>query len=88
VRQDDFAKHDLIELPVKKSDKRAAGFIRKHGKHCAEIDAIPPTVLRDRVRGAILSHIDTGAWERLRAVEAAEQETLAKVVKRGFKVAG
>jgi hypothetical protein len=88
VREEDFVDHDLIELPVKKTDKRAAGFIKKHGRRCAEIDAIPPTVLRERVRDAIVSHIDTEAWENLSAVEALEQETLEKVVKRGFKVAG
>ena len=76
----DFTAHDLIRLPVKETDKRAAGFIERHGTACAEIDAIPPTELRRRVEEAINSHIDVDQWNRLIAVERAEQETLDRMV--------
>jgi hypothetical protein len=82
VRTVDFQEHDLIELPVKHSDARAAGFVNEHGHRCAEIDAIPPTELRRRVEAAIVSHIDPQAWERLKVVEAAEQQTLNTFVKK------
>jgi hypothetical protein len=78
----DFDEHDLIRLPVKTSDKRAAGFIRLHGTACAEIDAIAPTELRRRVEAAVNEHIDVDEWNRLLAVERAEQETLNRMVKR------
>jgi hypothetical protein len=75
----DFGDHDLIELPVKPSDMRAAGFLKDHGERCAEIDAIPPTELRRRVTDAIERHIDQRRWRRLQRVEAAEQETINRV---------
>lgn len=76
VTDDDFAGFGLIELPVKKTDRRAKGFISQHGDACAEIDALPPTELRRRVREAIESHIDGDQWNRLQSVEEAERDTL------------
>jgi hypothetical protein len=79
VTEADFADHSLIRLPVKQADRRAAGFIRQYGTACAEIDALPPTELRQRVEGAINSHIDAKRWNRLVTVEEAERETLLQV---------
>jgi hypothetical protein len=76
VRAEDFEGHGLIELPVKMKDQRARGFIGRHGRRCAEVDALPPTELRRRVREAIVAHIDTPRWERLQETERLEQETL------------
>ncbi len=76
----DFDLHDLIRLPVKQADKRASGFVDRYGDYCAEVDALPPTELRRRVEQAIISHIDADRWEKLRTVEAAEQETLEMIV--------
>ena len=52
---------------------------------CAEVDALPPIELRRRVQEAIESHIDQERWKRLQAVEEAEKQTLAKVMKRWGK---
>jgi hypothetical protein len=87
VTEGDFAAHDLVRLPVKQADKRAAGFIRRYGTACAEIDAIPPTELRRRVTEAIDSHIDVERWNRLLTVEEAERDTLRQVVE-GLDKAG
>ena len=62
VVEDDFDEHDLIELPVKATDNRARTFWEEHGERCAEVDALPPTELRRRVREAIESHIDQDRW--------------------------
>jgi hypothetical protein len=80
VTEEDFQAHDLIRLPVKTLDKRAAGFVRTYGTSCAEIDALPPSELRQRVTDAIDSHIDVERWNRLLKVEQAERETLAHFV--------
>lgn len=76
VREEDFSSHGLIRLPVKTKDKRAKGFLNVYGNRCAEIDALPPTELRNRVREAILSHVDHAAWERLQNIERLEQESI------------
>ena len=80
VTAQDFADHDLIRLPVKRADNRAAGFIKQYGTACAEIDAIPPSELRRRVEDAIVGHIDADRWEALQVVEQAERETLQTLV--------
>ena len=59
---EDFGLHDLIRLPVKSKDKRSAGFIRECGRDCAEVDALPATEVRRRVKVAIESHIDMERW--------------------------
>jgi hypothetical protein len=82
VVEQDFSEFKLIELPVKKSDKRAARFLDDYGSRCAEVDAIPPSELRRRVQEAIESHIHAERWSRLREVERLEQETLETIVQK------
>lgn len=82
VNAEDFGAFDLLELTTKATDKRAAEFIRQHGDRCAELDAIPATELRRRIREAITWHIPSGEWERLQAVEAAEKTSLNRFFER------
>jgi hypothetical protein len=86
VRAEDFDELDLLPLDVKASDTRARSFRRSHGERCAEIDAIPPTELRARVRQAITQHIDQFRWARLKRVEQIEKETLTSIVSQLEKV--
>lgn len=74
VNIDDFEKFDLFPLEPKKSDRRYAKFVATHGDQCAELDALPATELRRRVRDAIEGHIPSGEWERLQELEELEQE--------------
>lgn len=76
VVSEDFKDHNLIRLPVKQSDNRSKAFIAAHGRYGAEVDALPPSVLRERVREAIDSHVDVDAWNRLLQVEELEKKTL------------
>jgi hypothetical protein len=82
VREADFEEHGIIALPAKHTDNRAKAFIERHGRRCAEVDALPPSELRERVELAIQGHIDEARWKRLEKVEAAEQKTLASVLDR------
>jgi hypothetical protein len=52
--------------------------VGEHGNECAELDALPATELRRRVKAAITAHIDAGKWERLQEVERLEKETIGK----------
>jgi hypothetical protein len=63
---------DLPTRPTKTTDSRAKNF---EGES-VELDAIPPSTLREMVEICILHHIDRDALERTRAVEKAERETL------------
>jgi len=80
VNKADFADFDLIPLKPKKSDRRYKAFIREHGRECAELDALPPTELRRRVKEAIERHIPRGQWERLQEIERLEKESFGEVL--------
>lgn len=82
VVESDFDEFDLLPLAVKKKDKRADKFRALYGDRCAELDAIPSTELRRRVRDIIETHIDVrrDEWERLQQVEAEERKTLDKFI--------
>ncbi|NLX99929.1 MAG: hypothetical protein GXY83_27845 [Rhodopirellula sp.] len=88
----DFEEFDLLPLRIKRnkrgefSDKRAKGFVAEHGDKCAELDAVPPDELRQRIENAIQEHIDGDEWERLQRVEQAEQETLENFIDQLPKV--
>ncbi|QJW97258.1 hypothetical protein [Frigoriglobus tundricola] len=79
VVRDDFRAFDLIALPVK-SSARSAGFVAQYGTACAEVDALSPSELRDRVRRAIESHIDQERWQKLQRVKELEQQVLLDFV--------
>jgi hypothetical protein len=78
VKELDFQAHRLIPLPVKMSDNRAREFIRKYGNECAEVDALPPRELRQRIENSITDHIDGDRWSKLQETEQLEQESLGK----------
>jgi hypothetical protein len=82
VNSEDFDDFNLLPLEVKRKDRRCAKFIQEHGEQCAELDAIPPTEIRRRIREAIESHIPQDEWQRLQEVEAAEKESFAKFMEQ------
>jgi hypothetical protein len=80
VNAEDFETFKLIPLKPKKSDRRYKAFVRDHGSECAELDAIPATELRRRVKEAIDGHIPQAEWQRLQEVERVEKESFVKVL--------
>ena len=80
MNAEDFTEFDLIPLAPKKADRRYKSFVEEHGNQCAELDAIPPTELRKRIRDAIEQHIPKVEWDKLQLVERAEKETFLKVL--------
>lgn len=77
---EDFDAFDLVNVDVKASDSRAKVYLSRFGNRAAELDALPPAVLHERIRAAIESCVDGQALERVRVVEEAERETLRLVV--------
>ena len=80
VNEDDFETFSLISLQPKEKDRRTKKFIDEHGDRCAELDAIPATALRQRIRGAIESHIPAGEWSRLQEIEQNERQLWMKTL--------
>jgi len=73
---EDLERFDLVNVPVKSTDSRARAYLAEYGDRAAELDALPPAVLRERILEAIVSHVDSAAWERVRTIEQAETESL------------
>lgn len=56
----------------KTEDRRHRWYVENYGHHCWELDALSPTILRDRVEAEIRGRLDVDAWNRAIEVEAAE----------------
>jgi hypothetical protein len=67
---------DLPTRPTKQSDTRSAGF----DGGSVEVDAIPPTVLRQIVEDAITRHIDQDALRVTRIAEQSERQYLSAMI--------
>jgi hypothetical protein len=75
VNGEDLDAFNLFPLAPKAKDRRTAQFRAKGYTQCAELDAIPATELRDRIKRVILEHVPADDWERLRRVEELERQT-------------
>lgn len=82
VCPEDFAGFNLYPLRPKRTDSRTQWFRSQGYTQCAELDAIPATALRARLEQAILAHIPTEEWERLRLVEERERASFHEVLDR------
>jgi hypothetical protein len=79
VRSDDPT---TFKAEDKTKDPRFKWFVANYGGTCRELDALDPNELRDRVTSRIRGYIDQDAWERYKATEKAEIETLEKVFEK------
>lgn len=82
INEEDFLSPRLIGFKIKGDRKRKAwqtrhaAYLKEHGDRCVEVDAIPSTEIRARLRSAIESHIDKREWEMLQAQEKIERESM------------
>ena len=75
----DFAKYELVNVPVKASDTRAKRYLRIFGDRAAELDALPPDELHRRLVEAFDEYVDHAERERLLRNEELERESLRLV---------
>jgi len=86
IHPEDIDEFNLPPLRIKMSDSRAAGFRLEHGADCVELDALPPTELRERLKDAIEKRIDRARWDRAIAVERAELDSIRKIAGKIGKI--
>ena len=79
---DDVAILNWANFPAsdKRKDPRYAWFVRNYGDRCAELDALSPVDLRQRVEDAIRELLDLDAWGCSARVEAAERESMGTLL--------
>lgn len=68
--------YDLPTAPPKPGDSRSRTW---EGGTC-QLEALPPDVIADILRNAILRHLDTGALAEAEVVEARERAELARLL--------
>jgi hypothetical protein len=78
----DFTDFTLVNIPVKKGDSRSKKYLCEYGNRAAELDALPPDVLQQRIRRCIENHVDPAEWARLTRDEELQRETLSLVAKK------
>ena len=71
---------DLPTRPTKRTDTRARTF----SGESVEVDAIPPSKLRELCRDVIESHVDADRWRTLQTVEDEERRILERIADRGL----
>ena len=81
LRRIGLSRVDIVGIPqfdasTKTGDPNHGWFVERYGNRCAELDAMRPPDLRERVREAILAEMDMDAWDRALEVEAAEVESM------------
>lgn len=76
VTTDQIVEYDLPTRPTKQSDSRSIDFIGES----VELDAIPPSKLREIVRERIRRHISTEQVERIKNIEKLEKESVQNYI--------
>jgi hypothetical protein len=78
----DLANLPSFEASTKRRDPRYHWFVTHHGSTCWELDALSPSVLRERVQTAIVAELDRPAWDRYVVAEIAERDSIVRAVRR------
>lgn len=80
ITPEQIARYGLMTRPQKKTSPRYKWWCQEYGNaDNAELDALPPTVLKRMVHNCITRHIDQYEWERTQEIEKAERLTLQRV---------
>jgi len=80
LTREDIRRYGLPPDFAKKTDTRTRAFIRKHGDISVELDALPPDVLRDRLREEVSTRMDIEALDAIKKTEAKERAALVKLL--------
>jgi hypothetical protein len=67
--------------PTKPKDTRSVKYQAKHGNECWEVDALPPNVLHEIVKKAILDHLTLSLMEQVKQKEESDKLRLKEFVK-------
>ena len=74
----DIDEYDLPPDFAKKTDSRAAAFIAEHGDVSVELDALPVTVLLDRLESSVKEIMDVDALMETRELENADKGRITR----------
>jgi hypothetical protein len=72
--------------PAKVADARYANYVTRYGRECWELDALPPDVLVNLIRGTIQGYRDPDRWKARVKAEKVDLEYLKQAAKRWASV--
>jgi len=77
VNVSDVEKYGLPKIPLKSKDKRTEGYMRTFGiDYAVEIDALPPSLLRQKIAEVIEYFLDTDRIERKQEEDGKAKERI------------
>jgi hypothetical protein len=88
IHKADIAIFNLPPLLIKRKengdykDSRAKKFVQQHGEDCVELDALPPTELRRRIRVEVEKRLDLVRWKRAIEIEKVELSSIVETVSK------
>lgn len=77
---EDIGHYDLPPDFTKPTDTRSAAFVAQYGDVAVELDALPPNVLRERIRDEVRRRMDLDALEQTREAERADRRRLDELL--------
>jgi hypothetical protein len=83
LTREDIQTYKLPPNPTKLGDSRRAKFVARHGELSVELDALPPDVLRQRIRDEVEALMDMDALTRTEEHEMVEREQIVAAL-NGF----
>lgn len=81
LNMDQVDKYNPPPNPAKDTDARFAGYVKKFGKECWELDALEPTVIRQITEKNIKKLIDDDQWAETNRRCEAEKEEIYEVAR-------
>ena len=79
LTRQDVTDYDLPPDFTKKTDSRSAKFVKQYGDIAVELDALPLSVLQQKIRESIESKLDMDALKQTKAIETQERKELANL---------
>lgn len=82
LNMDQVRQYDPPPNPAKYTDARYAKYVERFGRECWELDALPPDVLVNLIRGTIAGYRDADKWKAQVKREKLDREFLKQTAKR------
>lgn len=84
LNMDQVEELDPPPNPVKFSDSRAEGYVRRFGEESWELDALPPDAISSIIEDAILRIRDPGKWDEMVSEETQDKRVMEDILKEHF----
>lgn len=82
LNTDQVERYNPPPNPTKQSDSRSGPYMEEHGDSCWELDALPPDVIHELIRDAVVRIRDDAVWESSLERENSERQMMMDVIEQ------